>query len=268
MRAATFVAAATLLVAGCAVAEEPASEAVPSRPPAVASVSPAPPPPEVSLDVTGWWAWALLDRRTGQIHGSANRAFETSTTESMVKAWLAADYLAAVDRDGRNLTGMERSTIRRALRVSDDAAAEWLYLASGGNASIRRMIRSCQLTDTRSHPGRWALTRITAQDASRLGGCLADGAVLDAQWTNWLLREMRSVASSNAFGIREAFAPEQAARIAVKNGWTARSDTGQWHVACLGVWHHWSLAVLTRYPVQLGLRYGAAICRDATRQLF
>lgn len=212
------------------------------------------------------WAWALVDRHSEEIYGSDNRASATSSTESLVKAWLAADYLAGLG--GRKPTASEIRTLRRALRVSDDAAAQRLYLARGGDATIRRMIATCELTGAAAHPGRWALTRITAEDAARLGACLADDDVLDDRWTAWLLREMRNVAPSNGFGIREAFDAEQAERIAVKNGWTPRSDTGQWHVSCLGVWDTWSLAVLARYPVRLGLGYGAAICRDVTRQLF
>ena len=40
-----------------------------------------------------FFGWALLDRRTGQATGSANRETATNTTESMLKVWLAADYL-------------------------------------------------------------------------------------------------------------------------------------------------------------------------------
>lgn len=222
-------------------------------------------PSTADLKITGWSAWALLDRRTGRITGSTNRASETSTTESMVKAWLAADYLAALRHD---LDDHAADRIRNALRVSDDDAAEWLYRTRGGDATIRRMIDTCRLTGTRPSPGNWALTRITAQDAARLGDCLADGTASGPRWRDWLLWEMRQVAPSNGFGIREAFPPREATGIAVKNGWTDRSSTGMWHVSCLGIWHRWSLAVLVRYPIRLGLGYGAAACRDITRQLF
>jgi hypothetical protein len=273
-----------LVTAGCTAPQAPPEEAAPDRsgvaapdrPREVAprqSEKPVPSPPEAAtstpaqarLKITGWWAFALLDRRTGRITGSANRASQTTTTESMVKSWLAADYLAALRND---LGDHTRDRIRNALRVSDDDAAEWLYRARGGDATIRRMIDTCRLTGTSPSPGNWALTRITAEDAARLGDCLADGTASGPRWRDWLLAEMRQVAPSNAFGIREAFPPRQAARVAVKNGWTARSATGLWHVSCLGIWDRWSLAVLVRYPVRLGLGYGAAACRDVTRQLF
>ncbi len=269
-----------LVTAGCAAPQAPSEEAAPdrsgmatpSRPRQPAKPAPSSPqagasrlPSAADLKLTGWSAWALLDRRTGRITGSANRASQTSTTESMVKAWLSADYLAGL-RHGLDDHAADR--IRNALRVSDDDAAEWLYQARGGDATIRRMIDTCRLTGTRPTPGNWALTWITAQDAARLGDCLADGTASGPRWRDWLLWEMRQVAPSNAFGIRDAFPPREAAGIAVKNGWTDRSDTGLWHVSCLGIWHRWSLAVLVRYPIRLGLGYGAAACRDITRQVF
>src|SRR5215813_12389842 len=37
--------------------------------------------------------WALLDRHSGTFTGSANRETGSNTTESMIKVWIAADYL-------------------------------------------------------------------------------------------------------------------------------------------------------------------------------
>ena len=262
---------AMLVTAGCTAQDAPPGPAVPTPPPArpepLAS-TPAELPTKATVKINGWSAWALLDRHTGRITGSSNRSSQTSTTESMVKSWLAADYLAGLERTGRDLGNYARHQIRDAIRVSDDAAAEWLYRSRGGDATIRRMIDTCQLTGTKVHPGNWALTRITAQDSARLGRCVADGTASGQRWRDWLLWEMRQVAPSNGFGIREAFTPEAAGRIAVKNGWTARSSTGLWHVNCLGIWDRWSLAVLVRYPIRLGLGYGAAACHEVARQLF
>ncbi|MGH3657971.1 MAG: hypothetical protein ACRDUA_15050 [Micromonosporaceae bacterium] len=185
----------------------------------------------------------------------------------MVKAWLVADYLAMLQRHGRGPTAAERSTMSSAIRVSDNDAADQLYWSLGGDTTILRMISTCGLTGSRPDSGTWSLTQVTAYDAATLGDCLADGTVAGPRWTPWLLREMRNITGSNAFGIREAFPPTVAAQIAVKNGWTPRDD-GQWHVSCLGVRKNWSLAVLVRYPAPLGRSYGAAVCRDVARQLF
>ena len=39
-----------------------------------------------------FFSWALLDRKTGKISGSPNMT-ATSSTESMIKAWIVSDYL-------------------------------------------------------------------------------------------------------------------------------------------------------------------------------
>src|SRR5262245_24754936 len=46
----------------------------------------------VSVNTSGFWSWALMDRNTGELATSAN-AGTTNVTASMIKAWLAADYL-------------------------------------------------------------------------------------------------------------------------------------------------------------------------------
>src|SRR5690606_24489383 len=125
----------------------------------------------------------------------------------MVKAWLVADQLATIERRGRTPTTAELFTMSSAIRVSDDAAADQLYWTLGADATLRRMVDTCDLTDTRLVPGNWALTQITARDAATLGACLADGSAAGPTWTPWLLSHMRTVDASNAFGIREAFPP-------------------------------------------------------------
>src|SRR4051794_31448715 len=61
----------------------------------------APPPPNLVLPAdpatitasgTNFFGWTLIDRHTGNSAGSANQETATSTTESMIKAWIAADY--------------------------------------------------------------------------------------------------------------------------------------------------------------------------------
>src|SRR5436189_293263 len=48
-----------------------------------------------------FFSWAFLDRRTNKTVGSANSGSGTNTTESMIKAWIAADYLRTQAEAGR-----------------------------------------------------------------------------------------------------------------------------------------------------------------------
>src|SRR5687768_13456783 len=46
----------------------------------------------VTIKTPGHWSWTVLDRRTGAFSGSAN-FHVVNVSASMIKAWLAADYL-------------------------------------------------------------------------------------------------------------------------------------------------------------------------------
>jgi hypothetical protein len=241
--------------------------------PAPRTPDPAPPgltPPlllagPVSVSTPGFWSWSLWERRTEQQAGSQNAA-ATKYTASMIKAWLAADYLRrAADR------GVEppADTMRRLSIMicdSDNAAAEVFWDATGKFASIERMIAMCSLTDTKPYID-WAHTLMSARDATRMGVCIADGIAAGQKWTPWLLNEMRSVRGSGRFGIISALVPDAAEQTAIKNGWVARTDDGMWHVNCLAIAPDWVLTVMTVYPAVRGLNHGADICKSVTQQL-
>lgn len=220
----------------------------------------------------GWASFTLVDRRAGRTVGDS-RAAQPTNSESVVKAWLAADLLASAAAQRRRLTADERSRLAAMIRVSDDDAAEVIWRSLGGDASIRRMIGTCRLTDTTVFPGRWSLTRISSRDLARLGSCLVPGAgrPLSARTGGELLALMRSVAPSDAFGIQAAQPAGSGVKLAVKNGWTEHGGTGRWNVNCLAMWGQslrWVLAVTTRYPIARGLAYGADVCRRVTETLF
>jgi hypothetical protein len=232
----------------------PAAPAAPSLPPAL--LHPAP----VTVNATGFWSWTVLDRRTGAMAGSDNAA-TTQRTASMIKAWLAADYLRRTPNPStsnlRQLTSM--------IRNSDNTAASYFWGLNGRSASITRLVQLCGLTDSKAYVD-WASTMVSARDAARMGACIGDGRAAGAKWTEWVLNEMRNVAGSQEFGVVPALPAQEKAATAVKNGWIARSD-GKWHVNCLAVGTEWVLSVLTVYPASKGMSYGANVCSSVTRQL-
>jgi hypothetical protein len=219
----------------------------------------------VTLPVNGFWSWALLDRRTGALDGSANQA-SRSDTASMIKVWIAADYLRRAAERGQQPPAANLRELSTMIRDSNNEMADKYHRANGGSASITRMIKQCGLTDSRPvAAGSWSTTEVSARDGARLAVCLADGRGA-GNWTNWLLSEMRQVRGAGRFGIVTAFAPDVAAQVAIKNGWINRRD-GKWHIACLAVTGEWALTVLTQYPVSLGFSYGTNICKQVAVQL-
>jgi hypothetical protein len=223
-----------------------------------------------TVHTTGFFSWALLDRRTGTMYGSSNIT-DTSTTASMVKAWLVADYLRLVDDDGETPSQSRLDDLASVIRDSDNDAAERTYSAIGRTNSINRMISICKLTDTTAVPDYWSNTIISARDSVRMGACIADGRAAGKTWTPWVLDMMRQVRGEGDFGIRDAFPTDQRARVAIKNGWLLRDEDDRWHTSCLAIGDTWVMAVLQRYPssgdYNGDFAHTEQVCADTARQL-
>ncbi|MGI5146963.1 serine hydrolase [Plantactinospora sp. CA-294935] len=224
-------------------------------------------PANVKIDKAGWWNWALMDTRTGKISGSANMD-ETNPTASMIKAWIGADFLRRAAEKGDTPSDTRMNQVSIMIRDSDNNAAQTLYELNGGTASIKRLISICDLTDSSpAADGGWSRTALSARDTARMGACIADGRAAGPKWTEWLLDEMRAVRGVGNFGIRKAFPAAEQKTIAVKNGWVDRQREQKYTVNCLAIGDGWTMAVETRYALDLGYTYGAKICEDVARQL-
>lgn len=226
----------------------------------VPEVSPPPPPP--APDPSGEFAgWAVLDLTSGAITGSENLA-QTSTTASMIKAWIVADYLRLTAAAGQQPEPDRRQQLSEIIRDSHNEYTTEVFHEIGAHASIERLIDRCGLTDSSAVPNRWSNTRLSPRDTARMGACLADGRAAGPEWTDWVLDEMRAVRGIGDFGIRHAFPADQRASIAIKNGWVPRDAQHEWHVNCLAIGDGWAMGVMTRYPTELGYEHGAEICRS------
>lgn len=228
----------------------------------------------VNVDFSGeFLGWAMHDRKLGTVSG--DNTSRTSSTESMIKVWLVADYL----RTHGQPSEYHLKQASEAIRWSDDNAAQLLYEANGGNESVQRLITMCGLVDTTIHDGWWSRTQMSPRDALKLGACIVDGTAAGPQWTEWLLGEMRSVQGTIApedqertrgggrWGIIDGVPAEVAGNVALKNGWTDISADGNWHLNCLALTGDWTISVMMRYPSERGLSYGAEVCESIARQL-
>lgn len=218
----------------------------------------------VRVPTVGWTSWSLLSLSTGQRIGSPNSTTETNNTESMIKAWIATDYVAGVESEGRSLQEWEHTAISNMIRLSDNDAAEMLYLSRGGDDVISRLITECGLTNVEIASGLWAYTQITAADAVTMMACILQ-RVSASPLTTWVVSEMRQVSPEGMFGIPQALPAGSIP--AVKNGWTLQGAENRWRLNCLASWGTTILAVLTWYPAELSQDYGAAVCRSVTEQL-
>ncbi|MFG1867009.1 hypothetical protein [Micromonospora arborensis] len=264
------------------------ASATPTTPPP--ALTPPPPPTlaaaPISVPVDGFFAWALLDRESGQTAGSANSATSTNSTESMIKVWIVADFLRRTAEANKTPSDDRLEQASQAIRYSSNDSAEALYNAGGRTAVIRRMISLCRLTKTRpgtipGYVGWWSFTEMSARDAVRMGECVKSGRAAGPKWTDWLLKEMRNVWGTTAkkdqqetreggrWGIVDGLPKEMLEKdpVSIKNGWTSLGYDGNWHVNCLAITNNWVLAVQVRYPDRRGLDYGARVCASVAAQL-
>jgi hypothetical protein len=223
-------------------------------------------PHPVNLKVTGWYSWALTDLRTGKIYGSKNM-HETSKTASMIKAWIAADYLRRQAEAGKTPSNYYLDLVAKAVQRSDNTAASALFSAVGQAASTTRMISMCGLEDSQAFDN-WSNTLLSAYDTAKLGACISSGKAAGTKWTPWLLTKMRTVILGN-WGIKKAFPDSVAKNIAIKNGWIDRQATQTYTVNCLAIGDRWAMGVMTAYPLSFsnGESYGAGVCKQVAAAL-
>ena len=227
---------------------------------------------------TTFFGWAFLDESTGVIIGSANMATGTNTSESMVKAWIAADYLRRLTQHGATPTDAALRDLTKMIIHSNDDIAETYYEADGGNAVIQRLISMCGLTDTKVFPYWWSKTAMTPQDAVRYGQCLANGTAAGEKWTPWLLDTMKHVEGGvkdqisvtmqgGHWGIIDGLPPSLVPDTSIKNGWTYYAGDG-WHVNCLAINPAWVLTVMVRVQGNsIVPSVPASVCQSVARQL-
>lgn len=258
----------------------PAPSALPTPAPAPTTEPPPMPdlvaptdPQSVMVDGAQFLGWAFLDRSQGTIVGSPNAAAGTNTVESMIKPWVAADYLRRLSESGGMPTPQALQELARMIVDSNDSLTEKYYRLGGTDAVSRRLMSVCGLTSLDVEPTRWSQTKMTPEDAARFGACLADGRAAGPQWTPWILDTMRVVRGAlgdpapggggGRWGIIDVLPPELSEKTSIKNGWTLYKDG--WHVNCLAVHPEWVLIVMIR--TNGGLELAAKGCA-AVAELF
>jgi len=247
-------------------------------PPVPRLAAPADPASIHSPVNTSFFGWAFLDESTGVITGSANMATGTNTTESMVKPWIAADYLRQLDQQGETPTNAALSDLTKMIIHSDDNIAQQYYEADGGNAVIQRLISMCGLANTTVFPSWWSMTAMTPQDAVRYGLCLANGTAAGKKWTPWLLDTMKHVEGGvqdqisvtmqgGHWGIIDGLPANLVPGTSIKNGWTYYASDG-WHVNCLAINPAWVLNVMVRVQGDsIVPSVPASVCQSVAQQL-
>jgi hypothetical protein len=260
------------------------------------AAQPAPPPPTLLIpddpaSITAppgmdYFGWTLIDRQTGKSAGSANAETSTNTTESMIKTWIAADYLRHHDQ----ASATAQKELSQMIIHSDDIIASKYYEINGGDPSIDELVSLCGLKDTHDPEiaDKWSYTTMSPADAARMGLCIANGTAAGPKWTNWLLKQMQNVQGSvqdqqastggGRWGIIDGLPPYLVPSTSIKNGWTPQIYNGShdWHINCLAINTGWVLAIELQYrwiapdnrwQHATNLVTGAHACASVTKEL-
>jgi hypothetical protein len=285
----------------------------PARNPPKPTPSPTPPPPAFQVPAGGvtkpadgtanFFGWALLDIASGKIIGSSDNADTgTNYVESMIKPWIAADYLNRLTVAGRKPTATDLTALKNMIIHSDDNIAQHYYTMTVGSlagysAVIHRLNTTCGLTTKTTPPftNWWSYTRMTPDDAARLGLCIANGAAAGSyttdllSWMNQVVGGVDDQASPAPYaesvhtggghwGIIDGLPPALAAQASIKNGWEPDGG-GLWDINCLAIVGHFVLSVMVKYPwispsahagnyrYATNLQPGADACASVARQL-
>src|SRR5262245_24193459 len=137
----------------------------------------------VSITTSASFSWSVMNRNTGEVTSSPN-ANVTNVTASMIKAWLAADFLRRKAEKNQTPSSNDMHLLEIMIRDSDNNAASYFDRLNGRGAGINRLVSMCDLTDTKASVD-WANTLMSARDSARMADCIADGTAAGPKWTDW-----------------------------------------------------------------------------------
>ena len=195
---------------------------------------------------------------------------------SIIKVPLLLAALDQAYKDRRDLSPAERADAEAMIRRSDNNATTRFWRSLGPEPAVvwMRSVGGMQATRIApENPNWWGYTRTTSRDMATVLGRLAAHTLLTPALCDYALAEMRRVIPSQRWGLPEVHAAPD--RVAVKNGWYPEEDAGKvWRVHTVGVApvgteeRRAVIAVLTRYPLELGMAYGQETCRRVAREVF
>ena len=201
-----------------------------------------------------------------RLHGHAH--FDSA---SVVKVTILGALLRKAQKEHRSLTRTERVLARAMITRSDNNAASALW-ADTGRIWLQRFLNRAGMTHTVLGPGgAWGLTRITADDETRLLWLLLTAnKVLGTSARHYALALMAEVIPSQRWGV-PAGAPQRLV-VHVKNGWLPLAPYG-WRINSIGGFtghgEKYSIVVLTQDnpTMEYGVDTVEAIARGVNRAL-
>jgi hypothetical protein len=120
------------------------------------------------ISLTGW---SIMDRHTKELVDHSERADTArNDVESMIKPWIATDYLTRLTKANRKPTAQELADLRKMIIRSDDQLADHFAHATVGKLSGYDAVRTglddvCGLRTGSNNYQKWSYTTMTAWTA-------------------------------------------------------------------------------------------------------
>ncbi|MFJ4617950.1 serine hydrolase [Streptomyces sp. NPDC088812] len=193
----------------------------------------------------GTVAVGLYDRSTGTT--CTLRASTAYDSASVVKVTVLAALLWDAQKNGRALTGREKTLATAMITKSDNASTSTLWKQLG-LTKIKGFLAAGKMTQTKPGAnGYWGLTQITVTDEQKLLKLLtAKNTVLTDASRAYVNKLMGQVVSAQRWGT--PYGRPAGVTWHVKNGWLSRATHG-WRVHSVGTFkgggHDYQITVLT-----------------------
>ncbi|WP_405576408.1 serine hydrolase [Streptomyces sp. NBC_01092] len=192
-------------------------------------------PCKTGAPVSGNLSVAVVDMSTGAT-GQCAPADHKFATASTVKVDILAALLLKAQEEGRELTAVEQANAEKVIKVSDNAAATYLWNEIGGTDGLAKANQQLGLVETAPDTA-WGVTTTTASDQIRLLKAITTRhSPLTPENRAYAHDLMTQVEADQAWGVSAAADP--GSTTALKNGWLPRSATGLWVVNTIGEVQH------------------------------
>jgi hypothetical protein len=225
----------------------------------------------------GITAVTVVDTMTGEVFINETARYPIRSASVIKVPILCAtlyNHLAARKEGMPPLSAAERTDAEAMIRRSDNDATTRLWRALGGSKVMEYIQHTVETRDTILAPENanwWGYTHTTSYDLAMILKGLATKELLPPTACDYVLGEMRKVVPDQRWGIPEGCRTPPT--VAVKNGWYPEEDTKVWRVHSTGVAPVGStpervvISILTRYPLERGMRYGQDTCRRVAAEV-
>ncbi|WP_107084343.1 serine hydrolase [Streptomyces sp. NRRL S-495] len=182
----------------------------------------------------GRYALAVEDLTSGRSAAYGSSA-ETFTSASIIKVNILAALLLQTQDRGARLSSAQRQSAADMIRVSDNDAAQKLWVEIGRRPGLDAANARLGLSPAHAgQTGPWGLTRTTARDQiSLLKAVFTQDSPLNAASRSYLRDLMSTVTDEQNWGVGAAGAPGEPP--VLKNGWLPDGTPQLWVVNSVGI---------------------------------